>query len=96
LLESKFQSDLIKEIRQMFEGCVILKNDANYMPGVPDLTVLWRRQWAMLEVKESFFARRRPNQEYYVDMFDKMSFAVFVCPENKEEVLDALQSAFGS
>ena len=51
-------------------------------------------QDATLEVKRSANAEKRPNQEYYVELMDGMSFSRFICPENKEEVLDALQSAF--
>lgn len=91
--ESKFQADLIKEIKFILPGCLVLKNDANYMQGIPDLLVLYGDRWAMLEVKDSFFARRQPNQEHYINQLDKMSCAAFICPENKEEVLHEVQSA---
>jgi len=96
LLESQFQSDLIDELELLFPKCIILKNDPNYLQGVPDLTVLWGAKYAMLEVKKSFFARRQPNQPYYVELFNSWSFGAFICPENKEEVLGALQLAFGT
>lgn len=96
MLESKFQGELIPVLESMFPGCVVIKNDPNYLQGIPDLLVLYKAKWAMLEAKNSFFARRQPNQPYYVDLFDKMSFGAFICPENKEEVLGALQSAFRS
>lgn len=96
MLESRFQTDLIEDLRGVFPDCVILKNDANYLQGFPDLLVLWEDKWAALEVKASPTARLRPNQEYFVNRLDAMSFAAFVFPENKEEVLRALQSAFGS
>jgi hypothetical protein len=50
----------------------------------------------MLEVKASLQAKRRPNQDYYVNSLNKMSFAALICPENEEEVLIALQEAFAS
>lgn len=64
------------------------------MPGVPDLTVLFNNKWGMLEVKESEDAPVRPNQEHYVEMFDKMSFAAFIYPSNEEDVLNELQQTF--
>lgn len=94
MLENKFQSKLIKEIKEMFDGCIVMKNDSSYIQGIPDLLVLYRDKWASLECKKSAKASRRPNQEYYVDKMDEMSFSRFVCPENKDEVLDELHLYF--
>ena len=91
--ESQFQSELIKEIRYLFPGCIVLKNDAGYLQGIPDLLILYKSTWAALEVKRSLRAPRQPNQEYYIEELDVMSFASFICPENKQEVLDELQQA---
>lgn len=93
-LERDFQSKLIKEIRAKFPGCVVMKNDPSYIQGIPDLTVLYQDKWAVLEVKRSETASHRPNQEYYVGKMDEMSFARFICPENKETVLDEMEHAF--
>lgn len=92
-LESMFQRLLIDELEEMFPGCVILKNDSSYRQGVPDLVVLYNDRWAMLECKKNSTSRSRPNQPYYVDMLNDMSFAAFIYPENKEEVLRDLQQA---
>ena len=96
MLENKFQAGLIKEIKNRLPGCLVLKNDPNYIQGFPDLTVLYKDKWALLEAKREEKARRRPNQGFYISMADKMSFARFICPENKEEVLNELQQAFES
>jgi hypothetical protein len=93
MLESKFQADLIKELKQLFPGCVIMKNDPEYIQGIPDLTILYGAKWATLECKKSKKASHRPNQEYYVDKLNGMSYSAFVYPENKEEVLNELQQA---
>ena len=92
--EPEYQARLIKRLHYMFPGCTILKNDPQYLQGVPDLIVLFYDQWAMLEVKISADAPERPNQEYYVQMHSEMSFAAFIFPENEEEVLRELQLAF--
>lgn len=96
MLENKFQSDLIKEIKKMFPGCMVLKNDPNYIQGIPDLLILYKKKWASLECKKSANEKPRPNQPYYVNKMNGMSFSSFIYPENKEEVLDGLQSAFKS
>lgn len=93
MLESKFQSELINELEKIFHGCVILKNDTSYLQGFPDLTILYKNKWAVLECKKSRNAPFQPNQEYYLNLLGEMSLAFVVYPENKEEVLDELQRA---
>lgn len=92
-LERDFQAKLIKELKVMFKGCIIVKNDPNYIQGIPDLLILYNDRWAALEVKKSATAHHQPNQEYYVDLMNQMSFAAFIYPENKEEILYELQQA---
>lgn len=94
MLENSFQGKLIKEIKEMFPDCLVLKNDPNYIQGFPDLTILYEDKWALLEAKKDRSAKKRPNQGFYISKADKMSFARFICPENKEEVLHELQQAF--
>lgn len=96
MLENQFQANLIRELKNIFDGCVVMKNDSSYIQGIPDLLVLYKNKWAALEVKKSANARRQPNQEYYVGLLDKMSFSRFISPENKEEVLNELRKAFKS
>lgn len=91
--ESEFQSKLIKELKEMFPGCIVTKNES-YIQGFPDLTIYYKNKWATLECKRSIRAARQPNQEYYVGLMNEMSFSRFVCPENKEEVLHDLQRLF--
>lgn len=94
--ESKFQHDLIIDIKTRFPGAFIMKTDPRYIQGIPDLMVLWNNRWAMLECKTTKTAHRQPNQEYYVDLLNRMSFSMVVYPENKEEVLDAMERSFKS
>lgn len=91
--ENAFQSELIKEIKELLPGCMVLKNDPEYIQGIPDLTIFYKDRWATLEVKRASNASHRPNQDYYVDKMNEMSFSRFVSPENKKEILNELQSA---
>ena len=93
-LESKFQKELIDEIKREYPGCIILKNDPDYIQGFPDWTILWKDKWAVLEAKRTKNSRKQPNQEHYVEKLDNMSFSRFVYPENKEEVLNELRKTF--
>ena len=95
-LERDFQRNLIKELKDIFVGCIIMKNDSSYIQGIPDLLILYKDRWAALEVKKSATASHRPNQEYYVNKMDEMSYASFIYPENKEAVLDELQQTLFS
>lgn len=92
--EKDFQASLIKDIKNRFPGCIVLKNDSGYMQGVPDLLVLYKDKWATLEVKKSAKATHQPNQDYYVETMNDMSFSAFIFPENKEDVLHDLEQSF--
>lgn len=94
MLENVYQRKLIKKLNSEFNGCVVLKNDSGYMPGIPDLTVLHKDKWVMLEVKASEGAEEQPNQDEYVTALNKMSFAAFIYPENEEVVFDEIRKAF--
>ena len=93
MLESKFQAKLIKEIKENLPGCIVMKTDPNYIQGMPDLLILHKNKWASLENKRSANAKKQPNQQYYVDKMNEMSFSSFICPENKEVVLSDLYKA---
>lgn len=93
-LERDFQSSLIKELKMIFPGCMVMKLDSGYIQGIPDLLVLYNNKWATLECKKYKGAKKQPNQEYYVGRMNEMSFSRFICPENKEEVLYELQQTF--
>lgn len=92
--ENSFQSKLIKKIRKAYPGCIILKNDPNYLQGIQDLTILWNDKYALLEDKCSKDAEHQPNQDYYVDKVNAMSFSRFIFPENEKQVLKELDDFF--
>lgn len=93
-LERDFQRSFVKELKDLFKGCIVLKNDSSYIQGIPDWSIFFKDKWAMLEMKRSMKANKQPNQEYYVNLLNGMSFARFVYPENKEEVLNELKKFF--
>ena len=91
-LESGFQDGLISELKDMFDGCMIFKMDQ--IQGIPDLLILYKDKWASLECKRGMQSKKQPNQDYYVDLMNNMSFSRFINKNNKEEVLRDLQSTF--
>lgn len=93
-LERDFQPNLIKELKATLPGCLITKLDSSYIQGIPDLLILYKNKWAILEVKRDAKASHQPNQDYYVDYLNEMSFSRFIYPENKEEVLSELYETF--
>lgn len=92
--ESDFQAKLIKDLHLIFDGCIVTKLDSGHIQGIPDLLVLYGNKWATLECKKFAKAKKRPNQEYYVGLMNKMSFSRFISPENKEDILNELKLFF--
>lgn len=95
-LERDFQRELIKDLKTIFPDCIVLKNDPNYIQGIPDLTILNGNKWATLECKKSKTSSKRPNQSYYVDKMNGMSYSAFISPGNKEDILNDLKQTFKS
>lgn len=94
ITENAYQRKLIQKLKRAFPEAMILKNDPNYIQGIPDLIIMYGPQWAALEVKRSKASPARPNQDYYVDTMQKMSHARFVYPENEREIIDELKQFF--
>lgn len=104
-IESNFQKKLKKELKARYPGCFVLKNDSSQIQGIPDLTILYKNKWAMLEVKKDRATAisamngksgGRPNQPLYVKRLNEMSYAAFIYPENKEEILNELDRTFSN
>jgi hypothetical protein len=93
--ERQYQAKVTKKIRNLFPGCMLIKNDPQYQQGIPDWTLLYGDKWGMIEIKASKNAPFQPNQEYYLEVLDDMSFAMVIYPEIEEDMLNALQEAFG-
>lgn len=96
MLENRFKTKLVKEIKTRFPGSMVFHLDPNEMQGAPDLLVLYKDKWAALEGKKEEDASHRPNQDYYVDKMNQMSFARFIYPQNAKEVLNELEQSFES
>lgn len=94
MLENKFKTKLVHEIKTMFPDCLIFHLDPIEHQGMPDLLILYHDKWAALEGKQNAKASHRPNQDYWVDVMNNMSFAAFIFPENKEDILYELQQTF--
>ena len=82
------------EIKKEFPGCLVMKNDSAYIQGIPDWTILYKDKWAVLEAKREANANKQPNQDYYVEKLNDMSYSRFVYPENKDEVINELHKIF--
>lgn len=92
--ENKFQPDVIAACEKKFEGCTVLKNDPNYIQGIPDLTVIYKSKWAWLECKKSENETHQPNQDDYVAYAQENAFGAFIYPENFSEVMNELERYF--
>lgn len=93
--EREFQAWLIKEIKRRLPTCIVIKTDPTHIQGLPDLLILYKDRWAALEVKRDAKAHHQPNQEFYVDRMNDMSFAEFIWPEIADDILDSLEDYLG-
>ena len=90
-LENAYQAKLVTKLRKYDWVMEVVKNNPNYIQGIPDLIVILKNgKWAILEVKRAEDSPHRPNQGYYVKEFGQCGFAKFIFPENEEEVLSEL------
>ena len=93
--ESKFKGEFYNEIRERLPGTEVIPNDAGYIQGFPDATVLFPNgRYFLLEGKREEKSHRQPNQGYYVEKSPLSSNAAFVCPENKEKVFKELERRY--
>lgn len=90
MLERNFQQKLIKELKNL--GFTVWKNQQNATTETarPDLLVLKGVFWGCLEVKKERLAKHRPLQDVKVLKYNQMSYAAFVYPENKDQIINQL------
>jgi hypothetical protein len=89
--ENRFEHHIIKKLRLAYPGAVIIKNYGNYLQGFPDRLILYGPHWAAFEVKADYSSSHRPNQDFYIQKLNRMSYASFIYPQNELEVLHAIQ-----
>lgn len=100
-LENAYKPQLMARIATRFAqyGPVRFQHNDPNAPesqGIPDLTVFIGPTWSLLEVKRSEKSKKRPNQDYWVEYYSHITFSRFICPENEEEVLDALERSLAA
>lgn len=93
--ESVYQAELIKRLRKLFPDWIIIKNDANYLQGIPDWTAFSPNgRYAWFDVKQHAKAVHQPNQNWYIQFAnDSGNLGIFVYPENEKEFIDEIQRA---
>ena len=99
MTEAEYQASFFKKVALLLpdyngKKCIIIKNDAGYLQGIPDWTVFYGKLYVTLEVKRTKDAHRQPNQSYYVSLFRHMAYSSFVYPENEQQVLSELKEYF--
>lgn len=92
--ESDFERELMEDLDEAFPGCMVIKGASMFRQGVPDRILLCGKNWAALEVKPDPKAATQPNQPWYVEKMNDMSYAAIITPENKQEVISEIQAAF--
>ena len=92
--ESELQKKIIDEIKIRLPEAIVLKNDARYIQGYPDLSVHYKDKYALLETKRTSNSSKRPNQDYYISKAkEDGAFASFINIDNKDVVLDEMERA---
>lgn len=90
--ESAIQKKIIDEIKVRLPGAIVIKNDARYIQGYPDLSIHYKDKYALLETKRASNSSKRPNQDYYISKAKQDgAFASFINFDNKDAVLDEME-----
>ena len=93
--EPEYQAHIITTCKKMFPGALVKKIIAPPQ-GIPDVWILYHGKTAFLECKISEDAEHQPNQDYYIEKYNReTAYANFIFPENEKEVLNELQQALG-
>lgn len=94
-LESETERNFKQDMNRRLPGGWWVKGNSQMQQGIPDQTFYYGPRWAMFEFKRAENSDLQENQDWFIDMFNEMSYARFVSPENYNEVLDEVQEAFG-
>jgi hypothetical protein len=84
--EREYQPHVIERLQTEFPGGIVMKNDAGYRQGYPDLIFTYGKT-IHLETKRDIESSYRPNQTYYINLINEQGgFARTIRPENEDEV----------
>ncbi len=88
--ESKFQSNIVKWLRE--QGCFVMAITvtAGIPNGTPDVFFCKGKFYGWIEVKPHRKAKFRPLQKETIEKLDKWNWAKTVYPDNWEETQKAL------
>lgn len=79
--ESKLQSEIVRYLKS--KGAIVLKNDANYRTGIPDLSFWHSELCGMIEVKALPSSPYRPLQQITIHKLQDMGvFCEVIHSEN--------------
>lgn len=95
-LERDYKSQMLKRLEKRFSRYGPVRwqhNDptANNSQGIPDCTIFIGPFWMFLEVKRSEKSKKRPNQDWWIDHWSRVTFCAVIFPENEEEVFNAME-----
>ena len=93
-VEREYQPHVISRLQTEFPGGIVMKNDAGYRQGYPDLIYTYGKT-IHLETKRDDTASFRPNQTYYINLINEQGgFARKICPENEDEIFKEIADYF--
>ena len=91
-VEREYQPHVIKRLQEEFPGGIVMKNDAGYRQGYPDLIFTYGKT-IHLETKRNSSATFRPNQAYYISLINAQGgFARSIRPENEDEIFEEIHN----
>lgn len=91
-LEREYQPKVIARLQREYPSGIVMKNDAGYRQGYPDLIFTYGKT-IHLETKRDSSASFRPNQTYYINLINAQGgFARSIRPENEEEIFEEIHN----
>lgn len=97
--EGEYKTDSLKRLQGVlmmrYGRCLIMKNDPTFKQGMPDQIVIVEPFHVFLEYKRSKSESHRPNQDYYVNLFNKQGgYAAFIYPDIEQQIFQEVIAYF--